>query len=1376
MADLQELFARLKATSSRESSESIPHSQTPQQQSQSQQPSIWAQPQQQQPSVSAPLFSPPASAMPTPSPAPQEQARTNNLLNLLKFNNSSGAGAPAGPMASLHNIGSGGGDNKPPNAPSRTASSSNQQDFLLNLLRKPNAAKPVQSAAPSSASEDTVVPSIEKASPPITEQSSAEVGVDASRADRSPTPARQFGSNASRETTPFAAPQPSTKANKFTYVNPFDQLHASSPLNRTPRPESAAGGVSGVQGKKMEILKHERDVSGPSGAGVANGAPAAKKTRKTEEGDKGSTQTQTVAEALGDVGEKVDREVGEALAEAVKKPAATAASATEPAIKRETAVDNEDVESSWESAEDSANDKKARVQVKVYNFPMKPFVTITLNPSAVDITQPIRQDDLMVIAQLKKEFDQMDRSLVTASQSYIVYAQTATKKDNAGFRIIRQDTGDHKQVFRGSGERVCNVQLCSSGAPGSDLEAVIGTGVNGTVFWTSLSKGATGEFFKEEDVEAQGFSLPAVSTAEEGMSGSTVKTRAKCSSRSPEFFAMSRSKMIYVVGAENAKEKAYCDPRTRVVDGEKFFAEHGLKINTGKAGKDFAFSEDDTVIASLDKSGVVKFWDITSLTEKARDESGAVHKGVELTVPLWTLQAVASGSGSKGDGEGKVGVSSIMLLDKERPHSKAVALRYMLVGFRQNHVLQLWDLGLGKAVQELRLPHERDSDGFCSINYHPKTGILAIGHPTRNSVYFVHLSAPKYNLPAGMGQVKYLTMLAEGGKGLPRPESTAIMSGVREASFSKIGRVRSVEMLRHVVESAGEGVEETVFEVYVVHERGVCAVPVRKADLGWSGEGKVVEGVDAVGAGVITVGPLDVSVPVVKEKEAASEVGSAVETPSKKKGEKKGAAAAQTSPAKAAVPSAPAATNGAQAASGSERKSMQIPEAPKPSESAPVNPPLMTPESYAKAAEIIKSPKQEVRAPVVEAVKEAAAPVKSEVANPSAAAAPVSGELQASLGKQFDSLYSKLDADKRIVDAATAARQDAMLRLVSSTLTENVEQSLHRIIGASIERDVVPAITDKSSKLIDAKLVELLPKQIDTSVQRELKAALPHALTAALKDQQVQRLISEATSTQVAQKVQQQVSNLLQQSLPNMAMQAMQKMVAEHEARTSQKLQEAETKRDEANKQVEQLSRLVTSLSQTIQGMADSQAAFQEQILKAQRERSTKAESSKMSEKSAVDEKSEVVEKVKTAEEMEVERITQLLMEAEFEQATIAWLQSPNQAALFDNLFVRVNPEYLKQVTPLVALSVSAALTASLDTSLGLRLEWLETVLGMIDVRDEEIVDVAPKIMDVLMTRLQGAFMIVHEQSGWSAQEKDGLLRRISALNKTVIEIRRMTG
>ncbi|KAI7007511.1 hypothetical protein KC355_g7312, partial [Hortaea werneckii] len=92
MSDLQELFARLKAQGPGSASDSHQGS-TPQ-------GSIWANPQQ--PSVSSPIFSPPtqtpnpihsadiispanpSSNMATPAP---DQQRTNNLLNLLRFNN-----------------------------------------------------------------------------------------------------------------------------------------------------------------------------------------------------------------------------------------------------------------------------------------------------------------------------------------------------------------------------------------------------------------------------------------------------------------------------------------------------------------------------------------------------------------------------------------------------------------------------------------------------------------------------------------------------------------------------------------------------------------------------------------------------------------------------------------------------------------------------------------------------------------------------------------------------------------------------------------------------------------------------------------------------------------------------------------------------------------------------------------------------------------------------------------------------------------------------------------------------------------------------------------------------------------------------------------
>ncbi|KAK4550819.1 hypothetical protein LTR36_000399 [Oleoguttula mirabilis] len=1432
MSDLQELFARLKA----QSSEAPP---------QHAQPSIWANPQQQPyqaPAVSSPLFSPPLHA-PNPiyssnitspaqpasnagTPVP-DQARTTNLLNLLKFNNqSSQANAQPGPMANLQNVG--GGRNasyntvsgaqgqmqassrpmsaqdlfaslqRKPSAPgvlpsplagagaeqthTPISSSGNQQDFLLNLLKGPNAQTPVQSIEAhigTPQEQEKVDPSVDRLAQSLAEASFKPASPAASGIEREPTPVRQFGSTASRESTPFAAPQP-TKASKFNYVNPFDELHTSSPLNRTPKPEAQG------EPKKMEILKHNRDASGQNGD---NAGPAAK-TRKVEASSQASsvvpepeTKSQSVSEVLEVVGEKVDRQVEQALvaAETQRKPSKSAAAATgdnaaddHTQIKKEVGEDDE-IESSWESAEDSANEKREAVKVTVYNFPMKPFVTIQIKDT--DTAKPIRQDNFMVVAVLKKEFDQMDRSLVTASQTHIVYAQTASKKDNSGFRIIRQDTGDHKQVFRSSGERVFSVQLCSAPTPGHDVESVLGTGVNGSVFWTTLAKSRP-ELFVDDDIEAQGFTMPAVATPDENTSNSPIKTRAKCSTRHPEFFAMSRSKMIHIISPETVKDRPYTDPSTRKVDTAKYLAEHGLRINTGKAGKDFAFSEDDTVIVSLDKSGVVKFWDIRDLTARASDGSEGSHDPVELKESMWTLSAVASGS--KPDE--KPSVSSIMLLDKERPHVKGVALRYMLIGFKQNHILQLWDLGLGKAVQELRLPHEKDSDGICSITYHPKTGILAVGHPTRNSVYFIHLSAPKYNIPF-IDQARYVNSLARQDPTLPKPESTAIMSGLREFSLNKVGHLRSMDMLKTPVDNATEKgtAEETMFEIYAMHSKGVFAMPVKRADLGWDAQSKMIQPKNAVEEGVVEV--YDLKMPLAKDL-VASEVSSTPETPAKKsekvqiKKQEPGKAVAAAPKAKdaasgqAAAPPTPT-TNGAQrvADGTTERPSKQIPEAPTPSQTSAVNPPLITPDSYAMASQRTKSPAKE-RA-IEEAAKAANNVVKSpKAATLSAVAQPVGEDVQAALTKQFASLYQRLDADKRVFEASGAAKQDAMLRLVSSTLTENVEHSLHNIIGASIQKEVIPSLADTTSKVVERKLAELLPQQLSTCTQREIKAALPNALKEALRDQQVHRTISDLTANQVAQKVQQQVSAMLQQALPNMATQATQKMVADLEARTNQRLHEADVQRQQDSAKIDQLSGLVRSLSTTIQNMVDSQTAFQEQIVEMQQSRGKEAApASETTSTASAAESVAVVDPQKAAEEEEVSRITQSLNSGDYEGATIQWLQSANQATLFDRLFVRVNPQYLLQVTPLVALSVSAAITASFQSNVDARLDWLSAVLSQINMNDPDIMDVAPKIMDVLSQRLQGAYMHISE-----ANPSDANLRKISALNRQVSEVRRMTG
>lgn len=116
------------------------------------------------------------------------------------------------------------------------------------------------------------------------------------------------------------------------------------------------------------------------------------------------------------------------------------------------------------------------------------------------------------------------------------------------------------------------------------------------------------------------------------------------------------------------------------------------------------------------------------------------------------------------------------------------------------------------------------------------------------------------------------------------------------------------------------------------------------------------------------------------------------------------------------------------------------------------------------------------------------------------------------------------------------------------------------------------------------------------------------------------------------------------------------------------------------------------------------------------------------------------------------------------------WLQSPRQGELFDKLFVRVNPQYLQRLSPLVSLSVSAALTSSFDNNVHERLDWLAGVLSTINLQDLDIREVAPKIMDVLQQRMQGAYMQLAEKNG-----QDPALRKISTLSHQINEIKNLT-
>ena len=63
------------------------------------------------------------------------------------------------------------------------------------------------------------------------------------------------------------------------------------------------------------------------------------------------------------------------------------------------------------------------------------------------------------------------------------------------------------------------------------------------------------------------------------------------------------------------------------------------------------------------------------------------------------------------------------------------------------------------------------------------------------------------------------------------------------------------------------------------------------------------------------------------------------------------------------------------------------------------------------------------------------------------------------------------------------------------------------------------------------------------------------------------------------------------------------------------------------------------------------------------------------------------------------------------------WLQSNEKDFIFDNFLVRLNPGFLQQLSPLITLSVGAAVTNTLESTVMERLAWLETVFANIDPR-----------------------------------------------------------
>ncbi|KPM43420.1 hypothetical protein AK830_g3144 [Neonectria ditissima] len=851
------------------------------------------------------------------------------------------------------------------------------------------------------------------------------------------------------------------------------------------------------------------------------------------------------------------------------------------------------VADSWESADQDeivVIEEKEPPPVRVFNFPMKPWISITLQEEGTEPRPQFRDETIMDIARLKKDFDQIDRNLYTATENYMAYGMSK----QGGLRVIRQEDGKDAKIFTDTKDRIFNVAMSvtPSDHNGAHREAIIGTGISGTVYWVQIRDGEK-DHIEDAHLEQYGFALPPMISQEGDAPGGVLKTRARTSTNHPEYFAVGRGKSINLIWPSYILQNNLLKPgHDRVVDTEALSKQCSLKINTGKAGKDFTFSQDDSVIVSLDKSGRVKFWDVRDLTA-VKDGSDPraptpALTSLEVKEPLMTLASTPEGE--------KAWPTSVILLDKQRPYQKQCALRYMIVGMKQNHTLQLWDLALGKPVQEFNLPHSKESDAVCSVMYHSATGMLVIGHPTRNSVYFAHLSAPKYNLKS-VSQAEYIQRLVAQDASIPQPDSTAVISGVREYSFANRGILRSLDILCNpaMVQDADE---PTLFELYAMHSKGVACLLIKQNELGWSKDNKVLDAVDAVAQGVVTVSKLKTPLPVEPVVSAESIPVRVVNRgPSK-----------ETLQVTASQPELP--QRGTDSVTPVKVKN-EPKEAETPVQSAKESQ-SEKPERKSRKKKNASNQDPATNGATPRAGKEPkAAPVPVAAATVSQEAfdqaisgleSRLSSSMSETLKDSLKTLNGKIDEGVRVRDENFNQHQLKLLDMVSEVLNENTQKVLESLIHHQFTDLVIPAIGDKAGKAVNDMLNNKLQPHVSSSVQKEIQSALPSALNRSLRSGDFVNAISDRVSSSVASSVQQEVLATLTQRLTptftTIATQASQRVAGELHQQYHDQFEHMKAQHVADSNKIDQLLSYVTRLTDMVSTMAASQSSLQAEFLK----------------------------------------------------------------------------------------------------------------------------------------------------------------------------------
>ncbi|KAI5290215.1 hypothetical protein KEM55_008643, partial [Ascosphaera atra] len=268
-------------------------------------------------------------------------------------------------------------------------------------------------------------------------------------------------------------------------------------------------------------------------------------------------------------------------------------------------------------------------------------------------------------------------------------------------------------------------------------------------------------------------------------------------------------------------------------------------------------------------------------------------------------------------------------------------------------------------------------------------------------------------------------------------------------------------------------------------------------------------------------------------------------------------------------------------------------------------------------------------------------------------------EMAKQLKGQLDGLYTRFSEDRIAQDKASSAKQDVTLRQVQRSLSEDAQQSFARIVEENIRDKVVPNLTVTVGKIVEEKL----------------KESMKNSLPATLQDPQVTEAFSKHASisnANVAKALEIQLPKVMQTSilpaLRNEYAQATDRSVKDAERRFANAMKTMEQQRLQDSKKIDELNSLVRSLSQTVTMMASGQTEFQAELLELRRQLAASGAKAPATATAGPAPSRQHPPTAPSAEDIEIAEIDQLMKAGKFEEGSIRWLQSSQQANVFDRL------------------------------------------------------------------------------------------------------------